>query len=92
MKPVPATSSTLPAGIYRTHSAMGRLWTLLSDQKWHDFAEAAALIHPVNLQNRLRYLEKHGRRYGASHRTRVKTYDWDLQSNGRQIRMLLKQR
>jgi hypothetical protein len=88
----PATASGSPGGIYRSSSAMGKLWSFLSDQQWHNLADAAALIHPIDLRGRLKYLAKHGTQYGASHRLGVKTYDWDIQQNGSQIRMLFKQR
>jgi hypothetical protein len=71
---------------------MGMLWTFLSDQKWHKLTDAAALVHPVDLQGRLKYLIKLGAHFGASHRARPKTYDWEIQQNASHIRMLLKQR
>jgi hypothetical protein len=54
--------------------------------------DAVALIRPVDLQGRLKYLTKHGTQYGAAHRALVKTYDWEIQYRGSQMRMLLKQR
>ena len=78
-----------PGGIYLHNSAMGKLWTFLSDQQWHQTSEAIKVVAPAEFRSRLHYLTKHGTKSGAKHRARPKSHHWTIEERGSQIRMLL---
>jgi hypothetical protein len=84
------TAQSHKAGRYlQLNSAIGRLWTELSDQEWHSVRDLESLIHPLKLDKTLYMLRRHDAKGCAVHRVWPKSHDWIIEENESQIRMLL---